>query len=351
MPDSSEITQPHDRLFKQLLGERENAVSFLEHNLPRALLRHLDLDSLEVVQTSFIDSQFVQSEADLLFSLRVADGPGYVYVLFEHQSSPDALMLLRLLSYMVRVWRRHTREQGPSDRLPVIIPMVLFHGPAGWQGPTDFQSLVAAPDDAFSLYTPQFACCLFDLSGPRVAELAGNALVRIMGALLASHGRPDFRERLARAFATLHELIHAPGFSRYFEIIFRYILKVHDLPKEELLTLAAGSMHREMKEMVMTTYQRLIDEGKELGLQQGKELGLQQGKELGIRQGKELGEEQASRRIAARLIARRFGTREPSFHPYLERLDAAKLEELSEKVLEVAGLDELMDWIRSAAGN
>jgi predicted transposase/invertase (TIGR01784 family) len=302
-------------------------------------------------EASFIDSQFVQSEADMLFSLRVADGPGYVHVLFEHQSSPDAMMLLRLLSYMVRVWRRHTREQGPSDKLPVIIPMVLFHGPAGWHGPTDFRSLVAAQDDAFSLYTPRFACLLFDLSSPRVAELAGNALVRIIGDLLASHGRPDFRERLARAFATLHELIHAPGFSRYFEIIFRYILKVHDLPKEELLSLAAGSMHREMKEMVMTTYQRLIDEGKELGLQQGKELGLQQGKELGIRQGKELGEEQASRRIAARLIARRFGTREPSFHPYLERLDAAKLEELSEKVLEVAGLDELMDWIRSAAGN
>jgi predicted transposase/invertase (TIGR01784 family) len=282
-------------------------------------------------EASFIDSQFVQSEADMLFSLRVADGPGYVHVLFEHQSSPDAMMLLRLLSYMVRVWRRHTREQGPSDKLPVIIPMVLFHGPAGWHGPTDFRSLVAAQDDAFSLYTPRFACLLFDLSSPRVAELAGNALVRIIGDLLASHGRPDFRERLARAYATLHELIHAPGFSRYFEIIFRYILKVHDLPKEELLSLAAGSMHREMKEMVMTTYQRLIDEGKELGLVEG--------------------EEQASRRIAARLIARRFGASEPSFHLYLERLNAARLEELSEKVLEVAGLDELMDWIRCAAGN
>jgi flagellar biosynthesis/type III secretory pathway protein FliH len=98
-------------------------------------------------------------------------------------------------------------------------------------------------------------------------------------------------------------------------------------------------MHREMKEMVMTTYQRLIDEGKELGIQQGKELGLVEG------------EEQASRRIATRLIARRFGASEPSFHPYLARLNAARLEELSEKVLEAASLDELMDWIRGAAGN
>jgi predicted transposase/invertase (TIGR01784 family) len=323
MTESSEIFQPHDKLFKQMLGERENALSFLEHNLPEAVLRHLDLGSLEVVQTSFIDSQFIQSEADLLFSLSVADGLGYVYVLFEHQSSPDAMMLLRLLSYMVRVWKRHTREHASFENLPVIIPMVLFHGPAGWQGPTDFRSLVAAPDDVFALYTPQFACRLFDLSGPQVAGLAGNALVRILGDILASHGDPDSRERIARAFATLHELIHAPGFSRYFEIIFRYILQVHDLPKEELMALAAGSLHSEMKEMVMTTYQRLIEEGKE----------------------------QASRRIAVRLITKRFGVSEPSFHPYLERLNAARLEELSEKVLEVSSLDELMDWIRSAAGN
>ncbi len=331
MAESPEVFQPHDKLFKQLLGERENAVSFLEHNLPEAALKHLDLDSLEVVQTSFIDSQFAQSEADLLFSLRVADGAGYVYVLFEHQSSPDALMMLRLLSYMVRVWKRHLREQGLSEKLPVIIPMVLFHGPAGWQGPNDFRSLVSAPDEAFSLYTPQFACCLFDLSGPQVAELAGNALVRILGDILASHGRPDFRDRLAHAFTTLHELIHAPGFSRYFEIIFRYILKVHDLPKEELLKLAAESMPPIIQEMVMSTYQQLIDEGKELGLQEGKE--------------------QASRRIAARLIAKRFGASEPSVRSYLERLDAAKLEELTEKVLEAANLDALLNWIRNAAGN
>jgi hypothetical protein len=39
------------------------------------------------------------------------------------------------------------------------------------------------------------------------------------------------------------------------------------------------------------------------------------------------------------------------FRAFLDRLDTAKLEELSENVLEVASLDELMDWIRNAAEN
>jgi hypothetical protein len=87
----------HDKLIKQVLGEPENAASFLAANLPAELVRHLDLDSLTVVQTSFIDAQFAQSEADLLFSVTVANRPGYVYLLIEHQSSPDGFMMLRLL--------------------------------------------------------------------------------------------------------------------------------------------------------------------------------------------------------------------------------------------------------------
>jgi predicted transposase/invertase (TIGR01784 family) len=103
------ISNPHDKLFKQLLGESENAASFPADNLPREIASHLDLSTLQVVQASFIDARFIQSEADLLFSVAIADRPGYVYFLFEHQSGPDVFMLLRLLGYMVRVWKRFQR--------------------------------------------------------------------------------------------------------------------------------------------------------------------------------------------------------------------------------------------------
>ena len=43
------ISKPHDKLFKQLLGEPENAASFLANNLPGELVAHLDLSTLEVV--------------------------------------------------------------------------------------------------------------------------------------------------------------------------------------------------------------------------------------------------------------------------------------------------------------
>ena len=56
---TEQISNPHDKLFKQLLGEPENAADFVANNLPADLVSHLDLSTLEVVQVSFIDAQFV----------------------------------------------------------------------------------------------------------------------------------------------------------------------------------------------------------------------------------------------------------------------------------------------------
>jgi predicted transposase YdaD len=54
-----DIANPHDKLIKQVLGEPENAASFLAANLPAELVSHLDLSTITVVQTSFIDAQFL----------------------------------------------------------------------------------------------------------------------------------------------------------------------------------------------------------------------------------------------------------------------------------------------------
>ena len=51
-----EIDNPHDKLIKQVLGEPENAASFLAANLPAELMTHLDLRTVTVVQASFIDA-------------------------------------------------------------------------------------------------------------------------------------------------------------------------------------------------------------------------------------------------------------------------------------------------------
>ena len=53
---TGQISNPHDKLFKQLLGESENATDFVANNLPAEIVAHLDLSTLKVVQVSPFDT-------------------------------------------------------------------------------------------------------------------------------------------------------------------------------------------------------------------------------------------------------------------------------------------------------
>ncbi len=337
MPE--DIHNPHDKLFKHLLGEKENAGSFLRSNLPRSLVRQLDMERLEVLQASFVDAQYVQSEADLLISVGIAGGPGFIYVLFEHQSSPDPLMLLRLLSYMVRVWRRYTRENPQARSLPVILPLVLFHGPTGWQGPIDFHSLFHLPLEDFALYTPNFRMKLFDLSSPSEEPVAGNAAVRMAAAILGAHGKPDFLKRIVKSFQALDELAGAPDFARCFEILFRYILDVYDIPKQSLMDLAVESIGKDITEAVMTTYEQIREEGKQEGRQEGRQEGESEGKL------------KTAAAIFGHMIAKKFRVDPGPFLPLLKDLELNQFEQLSDKILEADSMEEIRLWLQSVSRN
>jgi predicted transposase/invertase (TIGR01784 family) len=337
-----DIVNPHDKLIKQLLGEPENAASFLAANLPAELVTHLDMGTITVVQTSFVDAQFAQSEADLLFSVMVANRPGYVYLLIEHQSSPDGWMMLRLLSYMVRVWKRFQREKPGYQRLPVVIPMVLFHGARGWQGPVTFDALVDMPHQSFLRYTPAFHCKLFDLSAHGMAELTGNAMVRIISDLLSAQGISETEEglgKLTNAFATLNELAQAPGFAQYLEIVFRYVLQISDIPQEQLGRMVNQTIKYDVEEILMTTYEKLKQEGEIIGLQKGR----MEGEKVGLQKG--------ASRVLLRQLGKRFPEGTDHLLPLLQELTPEQQDELSEKILDATSLEEIHAWLKSIRGN
>ena len=58
---------------------------------------------------------------------RTADGgPAWLYVLLEHQSTPDRWLRLRLLKYSIRIWERDRRQHPNEEQLRPIVPLVLY---------------------------------------------------------------------------------------------------------------------------------------------------------------------------------------------------------------------------------
>ena len=51
----TEITNAHDKFFKEVFTRKDTAEEFLRHYLPENVVGLLDLDSLEYTKDSFID--------------------------------------------------------------------------------------------------------------------------------------------------------------------------------------------------------------------------------------------------------------------------------------------------------
>ncbi|HAO19175.1 MAG TPA: transposase, partial [Desulfobacteraceae bacterium] len=49
------ITNPHDKLFRETLSDREVAADFLKNYLPEDVLSLINLNSLEICKDSFVE--------------------------------------------------------------------------------------------------------------------------------------------------------------------------------------------------------------------------------------------------------------------------------------------------------
>ena len=121
---------PHDLFARYTFGHPERAAAELRAVLPAHVVSEVDWPSLRQESGSVVDPELRETESDLLFTARLRTGRSLLlYVLLEHQSRVDPWMALRMLRYVVRQAERWRHEHPESTRLPVIIPLVMYHGP------------------------------------------------------------------------------------------------------------------------------------------------------------------------------------------------------------------------------
>ena len=175
----SEINNPHDRFVKATLSQPDIAASFLTNYLPPETVDLLDTNKIELVKGSFVDSDLREHQSDMLFQVQTRNGKaGYVYVLFEHKSAPDPWVAFQLFRYMARIWESAIRQEVKP--LPVIIPLVLYHGQSVWNVSTQFSALFPSDMEAgLQRYVPELDYLLCDLSEYNDEQIIGEAKLKV----------------------------------------------------------------------------------------------------------------------------------------------------------------------------
>jgi len=122
------IKNPHDRLFRKSLGNKDVAKEFLSTYVPLHILAKFNVDTITICKTSYIDPKLQEKLSDIVYSAKLIDGStGYLYFLLEHQSTADRLIPLRILQYQLAIMNQHM-EQHPKDKLPVVYPILYYCG-------------------------------------------------------------------------------------------------------------------------------------------------------------------------------------------------------------------------------
>lgn len=275
MPDE-DIHQPNDKLFTATFRVPANTAALLQARLPAALVEAIDWSRLSPLPGSFVDSQYRRSHTDLLFSAPVAGRESYLYVLFEHQSTPDRRLPLRLLRYMTRIWEAHGERHSGTDRLPPVLPVVISQNAELWDLPVRLSDLLEIPPsirEEIMPFVPDFTYHDLQLAGMTFESIPGTAAgVLVLRAMKA--------ERLGRLLDEVvwdEELIlKVPR--EIFQLVLRFILGA-DLDRESFETRLKEIRDPETRTNAMTLAQRYYQDGRQEGRKEGRQEGLLRGRQ------------------------------------------------------------------------
>jgi predicted transposase/invertase (TIGR01784 family) len=256
------IHHPNDKLLKATFSVPENARCFFQNHLPQNLAKIIDWDSLTIEPSTFIDPQFASSESDLLFKIRLQGTEAFIYLLFEHQSSEDPRMALRLLSYILRIWERFAKSHASPAKLPAVLPVVIAQGKKPWKTGMRLQELIDLPDryaDILLPWQPALTYQLLELVRIRYEDIAGTPEgILTLRALKAEPVDELLGDELwDESLLSISE--------RALEQLLRYILNA-DLRVPALRERIRKIHVQPLQNTTMTLAERLKEEGQEEGL-------------------------------------------------------------------------------------
>ncbi|MEM9455443.1 MAG: Rpn family recombination-promoting nuclease/putative transposase [Myxococcota bacterium] len=295
MPGSSSRPKAHDALVRYVFSRPEAMAIELRHVLDPAIHRIIDFDSLTPLPTADVNERLGPRFADLRFSVDLVDSDVRVclYLAFEHQSTPELLLVCRVLEYMSNMWSQLLATRPKRSTVPAILPIVLLQHPAR-NTPrrlTELFALTPTLRQRLGLNV-ELELLVDDLSGSVLNDTLAHsgplALVEITRALLYAYENPSsLTPSRLKTLAPLFDQVmdqDSPLGMKDIRALWTYTTQVFQ-PDSPLRDLIAESVSRESREMYRTIADELRDEALSEGLELGRTEGLNEGIELGRTEG------------------------------------------------------------------
>ncbi len=288
---NAQINKKHDKLFKEILSDKKEAVNFINHYLNLNLLE----DDIEKYEKEFRTEELYNIEADVVYKIKNKN----VFIPIEHQSSVDLKMSYRILSYKNAIVdsaidRKRLREK--SYKIPKVIAMVLYTGKRQWHKLSikDIEEQIEGYEENAEEYN------LIDANEFSREKLLEDNLITSKAMLIEkSQNKEELYKNIEDVINNqkkngnfdnwqLEKLVqYELAETEDKEIISKFIEKIKNIGRnDEIMTNASRIINREIrkskKEGIEIGWNQGIIRGKEEGKIEGKVEGKAEGKAEGI---------------------------------------------------------------------
>lgn len=277
----AEVNNPHDRLIRETFQDKKEAATFFKNTLSIEVVKLLDLENLELSESSFVSEELKQEQTDLLFQIPLRSGnKSNVYLLFEHKSYLENTIYIQLLGYMTEIYRNQQRN---GEKLSVVIPFVFYHGEKEWKLGNQFLDqfvLTSQETGILKDFIPDFKIDLFDLKKVELKEKLESITFQVTLGIVQRirEGDLDFISHLPGLFSLLLEIEEESKRVAILRKLLLYIYWVRDLKPSEFKVIFQRSKLEKYEELTVTTAEKLISEGVKQGIEKGIEQGIEKEK-------------------------------------------------------------------------
>lgn len=259
------LSNSHDRFFKQSFSRKEIVQSFLEQYLPADLTKRFDYTTLEILKDSFVDRELSEHFSDILYRIKVSGSTAFVYLLFEHKSYPDRWYSFQMLRNRVKIWEMYLKQNAKARKLPVIVPVVIYHGAGKWKMKNSIRPLFEEIPGA-EKYIPDSRCEIYDISHMPDDRIKGEILLQVQLLLLKYVFKAELTEKLPEILRLFGTLLRKQKATEYLEVVLRYLVSSVDSAKTEELKTQVENAIENGGSVMPTIAEKWIREGVEKGM-------------------------------------------------------------------------------------
>ena len=309
----------HDNAYKNIFSHPEMVKALLTGFVDAEIVRHFDLNTLEKQSGNYVTDDLRDRESDIIWRVRFKENWIYIYLLLEFQSSVDRWMAVRITEYFSLLCKDIIRSQHlkKDDRLPPILPIVLYSGSREWDAPQNLSELFTNVPKVFTQYQVQASYFLIAENQFSDEELRSkDNLAAIMFRMENSQSSKQFEDALASLIEWTKRPEH-DNLRRAFTIWIKRVLFPRKMPGKEIPNLDNLNEVRAMLERV--------DDWTIGARQLGRQEGRQEGEAITLR----------------RLMTKKFGSVPKDAEERIEKADSDTLLEWSENVLSAETIDDV----------